>query len=158
MLPKDYGLNIKRSFFKFLFERLSATYYINYSSPADEELEKRIIEKVENYWKWIEVHWLRLGPGIFSTSVLQLNCNTIIEKDIYGIELAKMSDEVQEELNVDTIELLDFSSDPENPIPTDNVLIPRFRGSRPLPIAAGDTVNVEAMDYNLYVYRQSVLP
>lgn len=91
-------------------------------------------------------------------SLLQINCNTIIAKDKYGVELVKMVDEVQDELNVDTIELLDFSDDELNPIPTGNVLIPRFRGSRSLPEAAAETVNVEAIDYNVYVWRESVLP
>lgn len=42
MLDKDRELNIKRSFYKFLRERLSANYYINYSAPGDETLEERI--------------------------------------------------------------------------------------------------------------------
>jgi hypothetical protein len=159
MLPKDRELNIKRSFNKFLRERLSADYYINYSAPGDETLEKRIMtQSPADYWKWIDVHWLRVGPGIFSISTLQINCNTIIAKDRYGAELDKIADEVQEELNVDTIDLLDFSDDEFNPGPTGNVLIPRFRGSRPLPEAAGDTVNVKALEFNLYVWRESVLP
>lgn len=158
MLDKDRELNIKRSFSRFLRERLSSNYYINYSAPGDETLQARIAQKVPDYWKWVDVYWLRVGQGIFSISTLQINCNTIIEKDKYGVELSKMIDEVQDELNVDTIDLLDFSDGELNPIPTGNVLIPRFRGSRMLPEAAGDTVNVEAMDYNIYVWRESVLP
>lgn len=158
MLTKDYSLNIKLSFNRFLNEKLGANYYINYLASGDEELERRIIERVDGYWKWIDINWLRIGQGIFSVSMVQINCNTIIANDRYGIELAKMVDEVQEELNVDTIPLLDFSSDPESPEPTGNVLIPRYRGSRPLPVAAGDTVNVEAIDYNIYAWRESVLP
>jgi hypothetical protein len=158
MLPKDQELNLKRSLNKFLYERLGANYYINYMAKGDETLEQRIIEKVTNYWRWIDLHWVRIGPGIFSVSTLQINCNTIIANDKYGLELLKMVDEVCEELNVDTIELLDFSGNPDQPVPTGNVLIPRFRGSRPLPTAAGDTVNVEAIDYNVYVWRESVLP
>jgi hypothetical protein len=159
MLPKDRELNIKRSLNKFLRERLEANYYINYSAPGDETLEKRIMKQSPtDYWRWIDVHWLRVGPGIFSVSTLQINCNTIIAKDRYGAELDKMADEVQEELNVDTIDLLDFSDNEFNPVVTGNVLIPRFRGSRPLPEAAGDTVNVKALEYNLYVWRESVLP
>jgi hypothetical protein len=91
-------------------------------------------------------------------SLLQINCNTIIEKDRYGVELSKMVDEVQEELNVDTIELFDFSDDENNPVATGNVLIPRYRGSRPLPEAAGETVNVQAIEYNVFIWRESVLP
>ena len=162
MLPKDRELNIKRSLYKFLRERLSADYYINYSASGDEKVEKRVIEKTPEippeYWKWVDIHWLRVGQGIFSISVLQINCNTIIAKDRFGTALVEMVDEVQDELNVDTIELLDFSNDVFNPVPTGNVLIPRFRGSRSLPEAAGDTVNVEAIDYNVYVWRESVLP
>jgi hypothetical protein len=158
MLPKDYTLNIKRSFRKFLFEKLSSNYYINYSAPGDETLEKRIIDRVTDYWRWIDLNWLRVGPGIFSISLLQINCNTIIANDNYRTELDKMADEVMEELNVDSVPLLDFSNDVDHPVGTDNVLIPRFRGSRPLPEAAGDTVNVEAIDYNVYLYRESVLP
>lgn len=159
MLPKDYSLNIKRSFNRFLRERLSVAYYINYSAPGDEALEKRIMtQSPSDYWKWIDLYWLRIGPGIFSVSLLQINCNTIIEKDRYGVELSKMVDEVQEELNVDSIDLLDFSNDELNPTPTGNVLIPRFRGSRPLPEAAGETVNVQAIEFNVYVWRESVLP
>ena len=158
MLAKDRELNIKRSFNKFVWERLSANYYVNYSAPGDETLQQRIAQKVIDYWKWIDIYWLRVGPGIFSVSLLQINCNTIIEKDRYGVELSKMVDEVQEELNVDTIELLDFSGNENNPVPTGNVLIPRYRGSRPLPEAAGETVNVQAVEYNVYVFRESVLP
>ena len=158
MLDKDRELNIKRSFSKFLRERLSANYYVNYSAPGDETLEKRIIDKVPGYWKWIDIYWLRVGQGIFSISTLQINCNTIIEKDKLGVELSRMVDEVQEELNIDVIELLDFSHDEINPIPTGNVLIPRFRGSRSLPEAAAETVNVEGIDYNVYVWRESVNP
>ncbi len=159
MLPKDYSLNLKRSFFKYLRERLSIDYYLNYSSPSDEELQKRIQEKSDpNWWRWIEVNWLRVGPGIYSISTLQLNCNTAISEDRFGRKLTEMADELQEELNVDTIPLLDFSTDPDNPVATDNVLIPRFRGARSLPNAAGDTVGVMALDYNLYVFRESVLP
>ena len=159
MLPKDREQNIKRSFYKFLRERLSTDYYMNYSAPGDEALEKRIIEQSpSDYWKWIEINWLRVGQGIFSISLLQINCNTIIAKDRFGTVVVEMVDEVQDELNVDTIDLLDFSNDPEHPVPTGNVLIPRFRGSRTLPTAAGDTVNVEAIDFNVYVYRESVLP
>lgn len=158
MLDKDRELNIKRSFYKFLRERLSANYYINYSAPGDETLEERIKNEVPGYWKWIDIPLFRVGQGIFCVSLLQINCNTIIAKDKYGVELVKMVDEVQDELNVDTIELLDFSDDELNPIPTGNVLIPRFRGSRSLPEAAAETVNVEAIDYNVYVWRESVLP
>jgi len=158
MLPKDQELNIKRSFNKFLSERLGANYYINYMAHGDEKLEERIKDRVDGYWKWIEVNWIRVGPGIFSMSTLQINCNTIIANDRFGLELVKMVDEVMDELNVDTVELLDFSGDPDQPVPTGNVLIPRFRGSRPLASAAGDTVNVEATDYNVYVWRESVLP
>jgi len=158
MYPKDYELNIKRSFNKFLMERLGANYYINFMASGDEELERRIMERVEGYWKWIEIQWVRTGSGIFSVSLVQINCNTIIANDRYGVELVKMVDEVQEELNVDTIELLDFSNDPNSPEPTGNVLIPRYRGSRMLPSQAGDTVNTEAIDYNIYVWRESVLP
>lgn len=158
MLPKDRELNIKRSFSKFVRERLSANYYVNYSAPGDETLQQRIIQRVPDYWKWMDLYWLRIGPGIFSVSLLQINCNTIIEKDRYGVELSKMVDEVQEELNVDTIELLDFSNDENHPAPTGNVLIPRYRGSRPLPEAAGETVNVQTIEYNVYVWRESVLP
>jgi hypothetical protein len=155
---KDRELNIKRSFSKFLYERLSPTYYINYSDSGDETLEARIRDRLNGYWKWIEINWLRIGPSIFSVCTLQINCNTIRENDPYGSELVKMVDDVQDQLNVDTIELLDFSSDPNNPAPTGNVLIPRFRGSRSMPNAAGDTVSVEAIDYNVYVWRESVLP
>lgn len=158
MLPKDHALNIQRSFYRFLYERVSANYYVNYSAAADEELEKRIKNRVENYWKWITLHWLRTGPGIFSISLVQINCNSIIANDPYGLELAKMRDEVQEELNMDSIALLDFNGNPEDPVATDNVLIPRFRGSRPLPKTVGDTVNTEAMDWNIYVWRESILP
>lgn len=73
-------------------------------------------------------------------------------------ELSKMCDEIQDELNVDTIPVLDFSNDPEDPVPVDNVLVPRFRGSKVLPNAAGDTVSVQALTYNIYVWRESVLP
>ncbi len=122
-------------------------------------LEKRIAEQIGDYWRWIDVHWLRVGPGIFSVSLLQINCNTIIANDPYAVELAKMADEVIEEINdANTIELLDFSSDELNPISTGNVLIPRFRGSRPLPEAAGETVNVQAIEYNVYVWRESINP
>jgi len=159
MLSKDYELNIKRSLNKFLYERLSANHYINYMAPGDETLESRIMDKVPGYWKWIDLHWLRIGPGIFSVSLLQINCNTIIANDPYGLEVEKMVDEVVEEINdADTIDLLDFSSDPNNPVPTGNVLIPRYRGSRPLPEAAGETVNVRAIDFNVYVWRESIRP
>jgi hypothetical protein len=158
VLPKDRELNIKRSFSKFVRERLSANYYVNYSAPGDETLQQRIIQRVPDYWKWIDLYWLRIGPGIFSVSLLQINCNTIIEKDRYGVELSRMVDEVQDELNVDTIPLLDFSNNENDPVTTGNVLIPRYRGSRPLPEAAGETVNVQAIEYNVYVWRESVLP
>jgi hypothetical protein len=159
MLPKDRELNIQSSCYRFLRERLSADYYINYSAPGDEKVEKRVAEQVPSeYWKWIDINWLRVGEGIFSISMVQINCNTIIAKDRYGAALGEMVDEVEDELNVDTIDLLDFSNDVFNPVPTGNVLIPRYRGSRSLPEAAGDTVNVEAIDYNVYVWRESVLP
>ena len=158
MLTKDHSLNLKRSLYRFLRERLSASYYINYMASGDEELEQRIQEQVEGYWRWIDVNWLRVGPGIFSVSTIQINGNTIKKNDVYGLELAKMMNEVQEELNQDTIPLLDFEGDPLNPIPTDNVLIPRFRGERVLADSAEQTVNVVAMDYNVYVWRESVLP
>ena len=44
MLTKDYSLNLKRSLYRFLRERLSASYYINYMASGDEELEQRIQE------------------------------------------------------------------------------------------------------------------
>ena len=158
MLSKDYSLNLKRSLYKFLRERLSASYYINYMASGDEELEKRIQEQVEGYWRWIDVNWLRVGPGIFSVSTIQINGNTIKKNDVYGLDLAKMMNEVQEELNQNTIVLLDFDPDPLNPVDTGNVLIPRFRGERVLPDSAEQTVNVVAIDYNVYVWRESVLP
>jgi len=158
MLSKDRSLNLKLSLNKFLRERLSVTYYINYLASADEEIEGRISEKVEGYWRWIDIHWLRIGQGIFSISLIQINGNTIKENDRYGVELAKMMNEIQEELNQDTIPLLDFEGDPLNPVPTDNVLIPRFRGERSVPDGGQGTVNVSAMDYNIYVWRESVLP
>ena len=116
MLSKDRSLNLKLSLNKFLRERLSATYYINYLASADEEIERRITEKVEGYWRWIDIHWLRIGQGIFSISLIQINGNTIKENDRYGVELAKMMNEIQEELNQDTIPLLDFDPDPLNPV------------------------------------------
>jgi len=158
MLSKDYSLNLKRSLYKFLRERLSASYYINYMASGDEELEERIKSQVADYWRWIDVHWLRVGQGIFSISTVQLNGNTIKRNDRYGLDLAKMMNDVQDELNQDTIPLLDFEVDPLNPIATDNVLIPRFRGERVLPDAGESTVNVLALDFNIYVYRESVIP
>lgn len=158
MLPKDRELNIKRSLSKFVYERLSLDYYVNYTAPSDEDLETRIKNRVDGYWKWIEIHWLNVGPGIFCVAKMQINCNTIIANDKFEVALDEMADEVQDELNVDTIPLLDFSEDPENPVAVDNVLIPRFRGSRPLPSAAGDTVNVKALTYDIHIWRESVLP
>lgn len=158
MLPKDRELNIKMSFSRFIYEKLSANYYVNYTAPKDKKLGENIKARVEGYWKWIETHWLNVGPGIFCVAKVQVNCNTIIINDVYGVSLDEMADEVQEELNVDTIPLLDFSDDPEDPVAVDNVLIPRFRGSRRLPNAAGDTVNVKALTYDIYIWRESVLP
>ncbi len=162
MLPKDRSLNLKRSFYTFLFERLSANWYVNYSEEGNEEIEKRVKEATvlsPPWWAWIDVNWLNVGQGIFSTSLIQINGNTVKEMDQYGHKLGDMLDDVQEQLNVNTIPLLDFSDDEEDPVATDNVLIPRFRGGpRPLPSAAGGTVNVQAVDYNVYVYRESVLP
>jgi hypothetical protein len=174
MLPKDYEYNIKFSFYKFLYERVSADHFINYSEPSGQTLEERQKNRVDGWWKWIDLRWIKMGDGIFSTSLLQVNCNTVIESDRYGAILEKMSADLREELNVDTIPLLDYSDfmealaaglvssladvDSYPPVPTDNVLIPRFRGSRSMPNAAGDTVNVQAIDYNIYVWRESVLP
>ena len=158
MLPKDRELNIKRSFYRFLYEHLSLDYFINYSEASGQTLEERQKNRVDGWWKWIDLHWIKIGDGIFSISLLQVNCNTVIEEDRYGASLDEMGDDLQDELNIDSFPLLDFSNDPENPIPTDNVLIPRFRGSRSMPNAAGDTVNVKAMDWNIYVYRESILP
>ena len=174
MLSKDYEYNIKLSFYKFLYERVSGDYFINYADVSGQSLEERIAKRVSGYWKWIDLHFIKIGQGIFSISLLQINCNTIIENDRFGSFLERMSAVVQEELNVDTIPLLDFSDfiealgaglissmadiDSYPPVATDNILIPRFRGSRSLPNAAGDTVNMKAMDWNLYIWRESVLP
>lgn len=158
MLSKDRELNIKRSFYKFLYEKVSGDYFVNYNEPSGQTLEERIKNRVDGYWKWIDLHWVRIGQGIFSMSLLQINCNTLIENDRFGVVLDEMADDLQEELNVDTIPLLDFSENPESPIAVSNVLIPRFRGSRMLPIAAGDSVNTKALDWNIYLYRESVLP
>jgi hypothetical protein len=133
MLAKDRSLNIKLSLFRHLYEMISDSYYINYSEKGDSTLEKRIADRVEGFWKWIAVFWVMIGPGIHSISKLQLNCNTIKDNDPFCYELGIMVDKIMEELNVDTIPLLDFSDDPENPIPTGNVLIPRFRGTKLLP-------------------------
>lgn len=174
MLPKDYEFNIKLSLYKFLKERISATHFVNYSDLSGKELEKRQTEKANGWWRWIDVHWLKIGEGIFSVSLLQLNCNTIIENDRFGAFLEKMGGDLQEELNVDTIPLLDFGDLMEAmfagivtsldeaasypPAATDNVLVPRFRGTRTMPNAAEDTVAVKALDWNVYVWRESVLP
>lgn len=159
MLSKDREENIKKSFYKFLYENLGSSYYLIYSASQDQELEKRIMNKFpDDYWKWVNLHWLNVGTGIFCVAKIQVNCNTIISKDRLKDSLGKMVCEVQEELNVDSIPLLDFSEDVENPVATDNVLIPRFRGSRELPDEANNTVNVEALDYDIHVWRESVLP
>lgn len=159
METKDYALNIKRSLYKFIAETIGASYYVNYSSPADEEIERRIANRVTNYWKWITLHWLSIGPGIYSISKLQVNCNSIIANDPYAKAVTEMCDDVLREMNVDTITLYDFSEYPEDPEDTENVLIPRFRGGpRPLPKSAENTVNSEAMDFDIHMFRESVLP
>lgn len=158
LLKKDYALNIQQSFNKYLYDVLDGKYYINYSGARDEKLQKRIKDRVKDYWRWLDINWLKVGPGIFSISLVQISCCSIIKEDPYKTELMKMHDEVQGKLNIDSIVLFDFLTDPEEPEQTDNVLIPRYRGSRPLPDAAGDTVNVFAIDFNIYVYRESILP
>jgi len=166
MLPQDLATNIKRSFNRFVFQMLSAKYYCNFMDPTNRELERRIAQRVSGWWNWIDVHWIVIGQGIFSVSQIQMNCSTIRQPDQatgyagdeLGLALAEMVDEVQEELNIPEIAMYDFSNDPNNPEPVDNVIAPRFRGSRTLPNPAGATVNTEAMSYDLYVWRQSVLP
>ena len=167
MLPQEVGLNIELSFMRFIYQRLSTKYYVNYTDRSNRELERRLKEKTDpGWWQWIDIHWVTLGQGIFSVSPVQINCNTVREPDHdtqyagdeLGIEVRKMRDEVQDQLNIAEIQILDFSSDPVNPIAVDNVIAARFRGSRALPDAAGDTVNVEALSYDLHVYRESVLP
>lgn len=158
LLSKDLPRNIELSFQKFFYERLSTSYYINYSAGRDETLQKRIADKVADYWKWIELHWLELGEAIFSISRLQINICTLIGNDPLKTDLRKARDDVINQLNENEVALLDFSTDPENPTVTDNVLIPRFRGARPLSDTAQDTTQVFAVDYNIYAYKESVLP
>lgn len=160
MLSKDREENIKKSFYKFMYENLGSSYYLIYSASQDKELEKRIKNKspADDYWKWVNLYWMNVGSGIFCIAKIQINCNTIISKDRLKDTLVKMVCDVQEEINVDTIPLLDFSADVENPTATGNVLIPRFRGSRELADEANDTVSVEVLDYDIHVWRESVLP
>jgi len=158
MYEHEKALNIQRSFYRHIAQRLGPSYYVNYDRRKDSELMKRFALEVTDYWKWISVFWPRIGQGIRSVSLVQINCNTVIEKDRYQVALMQMHDEVQEELNENSIPILDFSSDPEDPVSTENVLIPRYRGSRELAEEGDDTVQVIAMDYDLYVWRESVLP
>lgn len=157
MYAHEQVLNIQRSLYRHIAQRLGPSYYVNYNRRKDPELMKRFAEEVTDYWKWLSVFWPTVGQGIQSVSLVQINCNTVIESDPYQVELMKMHDEVHEELNENSITILDFS-DAENPVSTDNVLIPRYRGSRELPEEAEGTVQVMALDYNLYVWRESVLP
>lgn len=158
MLEKDKILNVQRSFYRYVREKLSANYFVNYSQQQNDELKTRFADEVAGYWKWIDVYWPTIGSGIQSISLVQINCNTVIAQDKYQVELMNMHDEVQDELNQASIPILDFSADPESPVSTDNVLIPRYRGSRGLPEEGENTVQVMAMDFNLYVWRESVLP
>lgn len=158
MHEKEKVLNIQRTLYRYIAQKLGPSYYVNYNQRKDSELIKRFAQEVTDYWKWIAVFWPNVGQGIQSISLVQINCNCVIEHDPYQVILMQMHDEVQEELNENSITILDFSSDPENPVSTDNVLIPRYRGSRELPEEGEGTVQVIAMEYNLYVWRESVLP
>lgn len=159
ILSADRILNIKRSLNLFLYEHLGASYFITYAaSTGSDTLQRRLAAGGENHWKWMDVFWLNVGGGDFSVSRLQINCNTVITEDPLRISLMEMVDDVHDQLNVNSIPMFDFSSDPENPAPTDNVLVPRFQSSKPMKNEGQDTVNVEMLDYKIFVYRESVLP
>lgn len=109
LLSKDLMRNVELSFQKFFYETLSPDYYINYSSRRDEGLEKRIALQTSGYWKWLELHWIELASHIFSVNRMQVNACTLIANDPLATDLRKMRDDVINQLNVDTIPLLDFS-------------------------------------------------
>jgi len=156
---EDSVLNIQRSFYKFVHEKigLGANVYVNFLSPIGEKIQERIREKVSGYWKWIDLYWLKIGAGIQSINLVQINCCSLIANDRYQVEIIRLHDRIQKELNVNTIKLLNFSADLNNPVDTGNVLIPRYAGARWLPEAAGDTVNVLGIDYNIYIWRERVI-
>lgn len=158
LLEKDKVLNIQRTLYRYVAQKVGPSYFVNYNQRQNSELTKRFAQKVNGYWKWIDVYWPTVGPGIQSVSLVQFNCNTVTELDQYQVAMMQMHDEVHEELNENSITILDFSADPENPVSTDSMLIPRYRGSRELPDAGDGTVQVIALDFNLYVWRESVLP
>ena len=110
---EDSVLNIQRSFFKFVHEKvgLGANVYVNFSSSMDEKIQERIRKKVSGYWKWIDLHWLKVGAGIQSISLVQINCCSLIANDRYQAEIIRLHDRIQKELNVNTIKLLNFSAD-----------------------------------------------
>jgi hypothetical protein len=162
LLAKDFPQNIELSTYKFVRAFLEAKYYINYSGRADATLEQRIKDRVTDYWKWLSLAWLTTGPGWGSISQLQINCNTLIISDPFSFALARIRDDVEDELNVNSFPLWDYTGcDPANPIDpeiTDNLVIPRFRGHRMAPNEAGETVAVTAITYDIHVWRESVLP
>ena len=144
-------LNLQRSLYKYLKDNLSSSYYINYSYYRD--------PNIQNYNQWIDIHWINTESGWGPKTIVRLNCCSIIKEDQYGVELAKMRDEVINVLNIDEIQMYDFSTDPLNPTIIDGVsFYPRYDKDMEMPNEAGDTVAVWSIDFRIYWWRPDINP
>jgi hypothetical protein len=145
MFPSSCVLNMIRSVHRHLETRLGAVYRLCFMERED----------LTGLTKWIEPHWLRIGPGIASVSVLQLSLFSVVSEDPYLTDLRKMHDEVMEEMNVDSIPMYDFEA-LDGPVPLWVPVIPRYRGTERVPGKA-DSVEGLAMTYEVRVWREDVL-
>lgn len=135
-----------RSVHRHLDLRLGANYKICFAEG----------EFLQDVPRWIEPHWLRVGPGITSVSVLQLSLFSLVEADPYLVELRRMHDEVMEEMNVETIPMYDFDA-AGGPQPLDVPIIPRYRGTTRIP-GKSESVEGLAMTYDVRIWKEDILP
>lgn len=146
MNPTSSTLNMIRSVHRHLDLRLGAAYRICFAEG----------ELLEDANLWIEPHWLRIGPGITSVSVLQLSLFSVTEFDPYLVELRKMHDEVMDEMNVETIPMFDFDAE-GGPQALGVPIIPRYRGTTAIP-GKSESVQGLAMTYDVRVWKEDILP
>jgi len=146
--PCSLPFNIERSTNKFLFDQVGATYKVYFSERAPEN---------PSINQWVEMNWVDDGHGQGEPLILQLDCKSKIADDGMRRKLKEMRDFVIAAMNVNEIELYDYS-DPQNPVPCEAKICPRLRDNRRGPDERTNNVSVMFLTYHLYVWRPDILP
>ncbi|MBW1971252.1 MAG: hypothetical protein JRI44_00215 [Deltaproteobacteria bacterium] len=147
MYPSSNILNMKRSLYRFLAERIDID--INFSM--------RVKRLKDDPSLWIEIANIQVGEGIRSKCLITFFVCSLIADDPFGNNLEHARDMLIDTLNVDSIPIFDFSIDPENPSSLGKALFIRYKNSYDEKNRGNDEVAVIKVEYILFWVREGII-